>query len=238
MSHKSHRQNARSPNHVAIIMDGNGRWATSQGKTRFAGHRAGTIHINDIVRAFVEHGVKYLTIFAFSTENWGRHKREVDALISLIHSAVLEQTETLHEQGVKINHIGRLDRLPINIQSAIENSINMTKYNATLTLTIAFDYGGRADILNAVKSVVNNQIESESITESIFSQHLSTSDLPDPDLVIRTAGEMRLSNFLLWESAYAEYYSTKVMWPDFGHVEVNHAIAAYAKRVRRFGELT
>ena len=114
----------------------------------------------------------------------------------------------------------------------------MTKYNATLTLTIAFDYGGRADILNAVKSVVNNQIESESITESIFSQHLSTSDLPDPDLVIRTAGEMRLSNFLLWESAYAEYYSTKVMWPDFGHVEVNHAIAAYAKRVRRFGELT
>jgi len=238
MSHKSHRQNARSPNHVAIIMDGNGRWATSQGKTRFAGHRAGTIHINDIVRAFVEHGVKYLTIFAFSTENWGRPKREVDALISLIHSAVLEQTETLHEQGVKINHIGRLDRLPINIQSAIENSINMTKYNATLTLTIAFDYGGRADILNAVKSVVNNQIESESITESIFSQHLSTSDLPDPDLVIRTAGEMRLSNFLLWESAYAEYYSTKVMWPDFGHVEVNHAIAAYAKRVRRFGELT
>ena len=238
MSHKSHRQNARSPNHVAIIMDGNGRWATSQGKTRFAGHRAGTIHINDIVRAFVEHGVKYLTIFAFSTENWGRPKREVDALISLIHSAVLEQTETLHEQGVKINHIGRLDRLPINIQSAIENSINMTKYNATLTLTIAFDYGGRADILNAVKSVVNNQIESESITESIFSQHLSTSDLPDPDLVIRTAGEMRLSNFLLWESAYAEYYSTKVMWPDFCHVEVNHAIAAYAKRVRRFGELT
>ena len=127
MSHKSHRQNARSPNHVAIIMDGNGRWATSQGKTRFAGHRAGTIHINDIVRAFAEHGVKYLTIFAFSTENWGRPKREVDALISLIHSAVLEQTETLHEQGVKINHIGRLDRLPINIQSAIENSINMTK---------------------------------------------------------------------------------------------------------------
>lgn len=225
------------PGHVAIIMDGNGRWANARGLTRIEGHRAGLDNIRRIVKFFADNDVSYLTVYAFSTENWGRPDDEVEALMGFLAQAVRDETPRLHSQGVRINHLGRLDRLPDELQHAITESIELTKDNEVLTLCIAYDYGGRTEIVDAVKLIVSDCIQQDQITEEVICRNLYTRNLPDPDLVIRTAGEMRLSNFLLWQSAYAEFYSTNVCWPDFDEMEARKALISYSQRKRRYGKL-
>ena len=223
------------PDHVAIIMDGNGRWAEERGLSRSEGHSAGVENIRRILRRFVHHGVTYVTLFAFSTENWDRPDDEVEALMELLGVAIHDETQPLHEEGVRIKHIGRLERLPPGLQDAIRQSVELTKDNDVLTLSVAFNYGGRAEIVDAVRAIVADGLSPEEITEDLFRRYLYTGGLPDPDLIIRTAGEMRLSNFLLWQTAYAEYYSTPVLWPDFDEEEIDTALKAYSQRQRRYG---
>ena len=225
------------PKHVAIIMDGNGRWATDQGRSRSDGHRAGTDNVRRIVRAFLQHDVDYVTLFAFSTENWDRPSDEVETLMSLIQYVIGKESEALHREGVRIRHLGRLDRLSPGLQQSIRDSVELTKNNTRFTLNVAFDYGGRAEIISAAQAMVRDCVKPEDITEALFATYLNTKDIPDPDLIIRTAGEMRLSNFLIWQAAYAEYYSTPVYWPEFDEVEVAKAIEAYGQRQRRFGKV-
>ena len=227
----------RVPRHVAIIMDGNGRWAESREMSRSEGHRAGVANIRRTIKAFAEAGVEYLTLYAFSTENWGRPIDEVDALISIMLDVIGPESENLHEQGVRIKHIGSLDRLPQNLRDAIVNTIEMTKHNDRLTLCVAFNYGSRTEILDAVRKMLADGVASESVDESLFATYLDTAGIPDPDLIIRTAGEMRLSNFLLWQAAYSEFYCTSALWPDFDELEVEKALQSYARRERRFGRL-
>ena len=225
------------PNHVAIIMDGNGRWATSRGRPRIEGHRAGTDNVRRIIETFAQFGVNYLTLFAFSTENWDRPDAEVRSLIEILSEVIGREAKTLHEQGVRIRHLGRVDRLSPQLQAAIFDSVELTKNNTGLTLSVAFDYGGRAEILNAVRQIVADGLSPQAITEEVLRRYLYTGEIPDPDLIIRTAGEMRMSNFLLWQSAYAEYYATPVLWPDFDEHEVTMALEAYSQRQRRFGRV-
>jgi len=225
------------PIHVAIIMDGNGRWAERQGLPRLAGHRAGTSNISRIIRFFANHGVSYLTLYAFSTENWARPDHEVRGLLSLLGEVIHEETQSLHKQNVRVRHVGRLDRLPQQLQRNIYDGLALTKDNTGLTLCIAFDYGGRDEILEAIKEMLRNGISPEHVTESVFHNYLYTRGVPDPDLIIRTAGELRLSNFLLWQSAYSEYYCTSTLWPDFDSNEVRQALDAYKNRRRRFGRV-
>ncbi|MDA0770120.1 MAG: di-trans,poly-cis-decaprenylcistransferase [SAR202 cluster bacterium Casp-Chloro-G4] len=225
------------PKHVAIIMDGNGRWATSQGRSRSDGHRAGTDNIRNVIKAFVQHGVDYVTLFAFSTENWDRPGEEVQTLISIIREVIRKESEDLHQEGVRIQHLGRLDRLSPGLQQAILDSVELTKNNTRLILNVAFDYGGRAEITSAVQAIIRDGVKAEDITEELLAGYLHTDGIPDPDLIIRTAGELRLSNFLIWQAAYAEYYSTPVYWPDFDETEVAKAIEAYGQRQRRFGKV-
>ncbi|MCL0102920.1 polyprenyl diphosphate synthase [Dehalococcoidia bacterium] len=202
-----------APTHVAIIMDGNGRWAKNRGITRLQGHRAGTENIRLVIRIFADHGVKCLTLFAFSTENWGRPRKEVQGLFRILSQVIDRETGKLHHEGVKIVHLGSLDGLPESLQAKVRESVELTKDNTRMTLGLAFNYGGRADILNAVRRIVQDGIAAEDIDEAAFARYLSTAGLPDPDLIIRTAGEMRLSNFLIWQAAYSEYYSTPTLWP-------------------------
>ncbi len=227
----------RVPRHVAIIMDGNGRWAESREMSRSEGHRAGVANIRRTIKAFAEAGVEYLTLYAFSTENWGRPIDEVDALISIMLDVIGPESENLHEQGVRIKHIGSLDRLPQNLRDAIVNTIEMTKHNDRLTLCVAFNYGSRTEILDAVRKMLADGVEPESVDENLFATYLDTAGIPDPDLIVRTAGEMRLSNFLLWQAAYSEFYCTSALWPDFDELEVEKALQSYARRERRFGRL-
>ena len=224
-------------NHVAIIMDGNGRWATSRGRPRLDGHRAGTENIRRVITTFSEHGVRYLTLFAFSTENWDRPTDEVRGLFGILKRVIERETRRLHQEGVRILHLGRLDRLSRDLQQAISDGIDLTRNNTGMTLSVAFDYGGRAEILDAVRRIVADGLAPDDVSEAVFQRYLLTGDVPDPDLIIRTAGEMRLSNFLLWQSAYAEYYVTPVLWPDFDAQEAAKALAAYAQRQRRFGKV-
>ena len=228
---------ARVPRHVAIIMDGNGRWAESREMSRSEGHRAGVANIRRTIKAFAKAGVEYLTLYAFSTENWGRPIAEVDALISIMLDVIGPESENLNEQGVRIKHIGSLDRLPQNLRDAIINTIEMTKHNDRLTLCVAFNYGSRTEILDAVRKMLADGVAPERVDESLFAAYLDTAGIPDPDLIIRTAGEMRLSNFLLWQAAYSEFYCTPALWPDFDEVEVEKALESYARRERRFGRL-
>ncbi|MFN8532515.1 MAG: polyprenyl diphosphate synthase [Dehalococcoidia bacterium] len=225
------------PRHVAIIMDGNGRWAKQRRLPRQAGHRAGTENIRRIIEGFAEHGVECLTLYAFSTENWTRPPDEVDFLLNLIPEVLDRETEKLHERGARLLHVGRLDALAPEIQRAVNDAIELTKENQRITVNLAFNYGGRAEIVDAVRAIVAAGIAPEAITDEVITAHLYTAGLPDPDLVIRTAGEMRLSNFLIWQAAYAEYYSTPVYWPDFGKNEVREALLAFSQRKRRFGGL-
>ena len=227
----------RIPHHVAIIMDGNGRWARSRGFPRIEGHQAGTENIRRVLQAFSIHGVKYVTLFAFSTENWDRPSDEVRGLLGILQEAIGREVKALHEQGVRIRHLGHLQRMSGDLQQAMRASIELTKDNEGITLNVAFDYGGRAEILDAIKGIVADRIPPEEITEEVLRRYLYSRDNPDPDLIIRTAGEMRLSNFLLWQSAYAEYYATPVLWPDFDEAEVDKALAAYSQRQRRFGKV-
>ncbi len=227
----------KPPKHVAIIMDGNGRWANERGMHRSEGHRAGVDNVRRITTSFANHGVKYLTLFAFSTENWERPDDEVGFLISLMGEAVRQETQPLHAQDVRIRHIGRLDRLPDGLQDSIRESMELTKDNNGITLNLAYDYGGRAEIIDAVRAMVADGLRPDDITEDVLQRHLYTAGMPDPDLIIRTAGEMRISNFLIWQAAYAEYYATDVHWPDFDERQVAKALEAYGGRQRRYGRL-
>jgi len=223
------------PTHVAIIMDGNGRWAKERGLSRQAGHRAGTENIRRIIRYLRERGVPYLTLFAFSTENWSRPRPEVRALMQLVGRVIKREIAELHERGVKLVHLGRLDNLSSGLRKQVLAAMELTKDNREMTVAIAFDYGGRAEIVGAVRRIVADGLPPEHIDESVFASYLYTAGLPDPDLIIRTAGEMRLSNFLIWQAAYAEYYATPAYWPDFGPENLEEALQAYSRRERRFG---
>lgn len=223
------------PTHVAIIMDGNARWAGQRHLSRLEGHRVGTENIRRVVETFDKYQVKYLTLYAFSTENWLRPKAEVRGLMQILNRVIKRETKALHEKGVRLRHLGRLDRLSEKLQREIRRSIELTKDNTRITLSIAFDYGGRAEIIEAVGSIVREGLPADLIDENLFGRYLYSNGLPDPDLIIRTAGEMRLSNFLLWQSAYAELYFTPVPWPEFGEEEIRKALLAYSKRQRKFG---
>lgn len=223
------------PRHVAIIMDGNGRWAKERGLPRIAGHRAGTENIRRVLRACIKYGIEILTIYAFSTENWKRPKEEVGGLMRILEEAIERELPELHKNGVKLMHIGRLEGLSEGIKRKIREAIELTKNNERIVLNIAFNYGGRAEIVDAVRRIIEEGVESEGIDEALFSRYLYTADLPDPDLIIRTGGELRLSNFLIWQGAYAEYYSTPTYWPDFDEEELYKALLDYSKRERRFG---
>ena len=225
------------PEHVAIIMDGNGRWAASQGKPRSEGHRAGTENLRRIIEAFIRHGVRYLTLFAFSTENWNRPDDEVQTLLEIVDSVIRSEVNELHREGIRLRHIGRIDRLPTDLRRSIRESIELTKDNTRLTLCVAFDYGGRAEIVDAVREMIADDVQAEDVNEDLLRRYMYTNGIPDPDLVIRTSGEQRLSNFLIWQAAYAEYYSTSVYWPDFNEAEVDRALEAYSRRERRFGRV-
>jgi undecaprenyl diphosphate synthase len=218
-------------------MDGNGRWAQERGLSRQAGHRAGTENIRRIIRAFGERGVRYLTLFAFSTENWSRPRREVNALMRLIGRVIEKELKALNEGNVRLVHIGTLDPLPSELQKRVIQAIELTKDNTGLTVCVAFNYGGRAELVEATRRILAAGLKPEDVDEETFARFLDTKDIPDPDLVVRTAGEMRLSNFLIWQAAYAEYYSTPVYWPDFDETQIDLALDAYAARGRRFGGL-
>ena len=223
------------PTHVAIIMDGNARWAGQRHLSRLEGHRIGTENIRRVVETFTRYQVKYLTLYAFSTENWMRPKAEVMGLMQILSRVIRRETKALHEKGVRLRHLGRLDRLSEKLQREIRRSIELTKDNTRMTLSIAFDYGGRAEIIDAVGSILREGLPADVVDEDLFGRYLYSDGLPDPDLIIRTAGEMRLSNFLLWQSAYAELYFTPVPWPEFDEEEIRKALLAYSKRQRKFG---
>ncbi len=223
------------PQHVAVIMDGNRRWAEARGLPRQAGYRAGTENIRRLIQAFAERGVRYLTLFAFSTENWKRPKSEINPLFRLIGRVIDRELNALHENGVRLVHIGDLSPLAADLQRRIRNAIELTKNNDRMTVCVAFNYGGRAEIVEAVRQLVAEGVAPEGVTEAAIESRLGTHGLPDPDLVIRTSGEMRLSNFLIWQTAYSEYYTTPAYWPDFDEAEIERALAAYASRGRRFG---
>jgi undecaprenyl diphosphate synthase len=221
--------------HVAIIMDGNGRWAKARGLPRLAGHRAGTENIRPVLEACVEFGIEYLTIWAFSTENWTRPEMEVRGLLRILERMIQRELGELHKQGVKLRHIGRLDRLPERLQKQVLDAIELTKNNDRITLNVGFDYGGRAEIVQAVRRIVREGIPPEQVDEEVLSRHMYTAGQPDPDLIIRTGGELRTSGFMLWQSAYSEYYVTPTFWPDFGREELYEALVAFGQRDRRFG---
>ncbi len=227
----------RVPQHVGIIMDGNGRWAQQRGLPRSAGHRAGTENLRRVIEAAVEFAVPILTLYAFSTENWKRPRQEVDALMSLMSAALRDELGKLHANGVRIRHIGAEQGVPRLLLTGIRHAETLTQHNQRLQLNVAFNYGGRADIVQAVRTLVERGISPAQIDEQAIAEVLSTAGLPDVDLIIRTAGEMRLSNFLIWEAAYAEYYSTVVYWPDFDREELLKALLAYQARERRYGGL-
>ncbi len=225
----------RVPTHVAIIMDGNGRWAKERGLPRVAGHRAGTENIRRILEACVEFGVKTLTIYAFSTENWGRPADEVSGLMRLFGEVIDRETRTLNAQGVRIQHIGSLESITEKLQEKTLKALEATRHNDRLILNVAFNYGGRAEIVNAVRRMIADSLSPEDVTEETLSGYLYTAGQPDPDLISRTPGEMRLSNFLIWQGAYSEYYSTPTYWPAFDKDEFYKALLAYSQRDRRYG---
>ena len=227
----------RVPRHVAIIMDGNGRWANERGLPRAAGHSAGTENIRRVIERFREHGVDYLTLYAFSTENWQRPRLEVRALMRLLDRFLKRELRNLHEANVRLRHFGHMETLPDWLQRRVEDAIELTSRNTGLVLGICFSYGGRDDLLVAVQKIIEDGIPAGEVTEETISDHLYTAGVPDPDLIIRTAGEMRISNFLIWQSAYAELYFTDAYWPDFGKEDTDIAIAEYGRRKRKFGAL-
>ncbi|AOW09196.1 isoprenyl transferase [Flavobacterium gilvum] len=228
------------PKHLAIIMDGNGRWAKQKGFIRTLGHESGSKTVKKIIKECSNLGIEYLTLYAFSTENWNRPKLEVDTLMKVLIHNLKKELKTMEKDGVKMNAIGNLEKLPENAQKQLQEVIDRTKNNTKLTLTLALSYGAREELVNAVRiisdKVKNNIISIDSIDDSIINEHLYTRDMPDVDLLIRTSGEYRISNFLLWQIAYSELYFTDVLWPDFKEKELHEAIIDYQKRERRFGK--
>jgi undecaprenyl diphosphate synthase len=218
-------------------MDGNGRWARERGLPRLVGHRAGTDNIRHVIRCFADYGVKCITLYAFSTENWSRPRREVEGLMRILEESIDRETRDLHHEGVRIIHLGSSGGLSDTLKKKVKYATDLTKDNDRVTLCLAYNYGGRAEIAEAVKRILQDGVHPDDVDEELISRHLYTAGLPDPDLIIRTGGEMRLSNFLIWQAAYSEYYSTPALWPDFGPEEVERALVAYSERERRFGGL-
>lgn len=225
------------PTHVAIIMDGNGRWAKQRGLPRQAGHRAGVENLRRVIDACVEFGIKILTIYAFSTENWGRPETEVKGLMRIFRRVLDQELNELNEQGVCLHHLGDLEGVEPDLQQKVLHALELTKDNDRLILNVAFNYGGRAEILHAVQQMLADGIDPDELTDELFNSYLFTSGLPDPDLVIRTSGELRVSNFLIWQAAYAEFYAAPEYWPDFGREELYQALVEFSKRERRYGLL-
>lgn len=223
--------------HVAIIMDGNGRWATKRHLPRLAGHKAGVNALRRVVEAAADENIEMLTVYAFSTENWGRPRTEVDGLMRLFWETIRSDLEKLHRDGVRLRHLGRLQDLSPDIQRAVRDSMELTRNNTRVALNVCFNYGGRAELVDAIRRIIADGRDPASITEELIGSYLYTRDLPDPDLVIRTAGEMRVSNFLLWQSAYSEYYATPTLWPDFSREDLQRALEDFRQRQRRFGRL-
>ena len=240
MSLKDNINTDNLPKHIAIIMDGNGRWAKQQGFLRAIGHENGAKSVRMTVETCARLGVENVTLFAFSTENWNRPKLEVDTLMKLLVKSLKKELKTLLDNNIKLNTIGDIDMLPISTQKKLQEVIELTKNNTRLTMTVALSYGSRAEIVAAVKNICekvkNNIISIDTIDESIINEHLYTHNLPDVDLLIRTSGEHRISNFLLWQIAYSELYFTDVLWPDFKEDDLYQAIISYQKRERRFGK--
>ncbi len=225
------------PQHVAIIMDGNGRWALARNLPRLAGHRAGTENLRKILTASVEFGIQYLTLYAFSTENWGRPVEEVRGLMRILENVIDRELNELNEQGVQLRHIGRLDRLKPSLKQKVLDAIELTKDNRRLILNVAFNYGGRDEIVWAIRHMIEDGVDPEEVTVELVNQYLFTAGVPDPDLIIRTSGELRGSNFLIWQGAYAEWYFTPIYWPDFNKEALYNAILEYSQRDRRYGGL-
>jgi undecaprenyl diphosphate synthase len=228
----------RIPYHLAIIMDGNGRWAKSRGMPRIAGHKAGVENLRRVLRACSEFGIKILTIYAFSTENWGRPESEVRGLMNILESVIDRELDDLDSNGVQLRHLGKLEGLSPMLQRKVVEAIERTRNNDRLTLNVAFNYGGREEIVQAIQRIVADGIPADQIDEVLFSHYLYTKGAPDPDLIVRTSGELRVSNFLIWQGAYAEYYATPTYWPDFDKEELRKALIQYSKRERRFGLVT
>jgi undecaprenyl diphosphate synthase len=227
----------RIPVHIAIIMDGNGRWALQRGLPRLAGHRAGTENLRRVIEAFIEFGIHYLTIYAFSTENWGRPQEEVQGLMRIVEDVIDRELQELHDQGVKLRHIGRLDGLDPILREKVLYAVDYTKDNTKLVLNIAFNYGGRDEIVCAVQHMILDGISPENVNEEMVSQYLFTAGVPEPDLIIRTSGELRGSNFLIWQGAYSEWYFTPTYWPDFDKEQLRQALTEFAHRARRYGKV-
>jgi undecaprenyl diphosphate synthase len=226
----------KMPQHVAIIMDGNGRWAKARGLPRAEGHRQGTENLRRILNACGQMGIKILTIYAFSTENWSRPRAEVQMLMRILETVIDRELLELHQKGVQLRHIGELEGIPVRLQRKIHEAMALTHANHKLILNIAFNYGGRDEIVRAVRHIVMDAVPVEAIDEKLISRYLYTSDLPDPDLIIRTSGELRVSNFLIWQGAYSELYSTPTYWPDFDEKALREALLEYGRRTRRFGK--
>ena len=223
------------PRHVAVVMDGNGRWAKARGLPRLAGHRAGTENLRPILEASVEFGIEILTIWAFSTENWIRPEAEVQGLLRILQRMIRRELAELQKQGVQLRHLGRLDRLPARLQKQVSDAIELTKDNDRIVLNVAFDYGGRAEIVQAVQRIIRDGISADEVDETLLADYMYTAGQPDPDLIIRTGGELRTSGFMLWQSAYTEYYVTPTLWPDFDREELFEALVAFGQRDRRYG---
>lgn len=226
------------PVHIAIIMDGNGRWARSRGLPRLAGHRAGTENLRRIISACIEFGIQYLTIYAFSTENWGRPQEEVQGLLRIFENVIDRELQELHDQGVQVRHIGRLDKLKPSFREKVLRAIEYTRENNTLVLNVAFNYGGRDEIINAIQRMIQDGVKPGDVNNELVSGYLFTAGVPDPDLIIRTSGEQRGSNFLIWQSAYSEWYFPATYWPDFDKEELRKALEEYSHRERRYGLVT
>ena len=232
---------AKLPVHVAIIMDGNGRWARKRLLNRIKGHEQGVKTVRTIVRACREIGISYLTLYAFSTENWQRPKSEIAALMTLLKQFLESERQELMDQNIRLNAIGQIERLPANVQRILHESMTLTKENDKMSLNLALSYGGRAEIVEMVKEIAvkakDGRLDLDAITSELVSEHLYTGQIPDPDLLIRTSGEMRISNFLLWQLAYTEIYVTDTLWPDFGKDELIRILQDYQRRERRFGKI-
>lgn len=223
------------PRHVAIIMDGNGRWAKARGLRRADGHRAGANTIRPVMERFGQHGVEVLTLFGFSTENWGRPSTEVQSILKLGRDFIDTHLDELDAAGVQLRHLGDLDRLPGFLRGRVAKAVERTRHNSKLILNLAFNYGGRADIVEAVQQLIRDGVAAEDVTDEAIASRLATAELPEPDLLIRTGGEARISNFLVWQAAYSEYYFTDALWPDFDAGEVDASLIEFSRRQRRFG---
>lgn len=239
MSHNHHSDlPERIPTHIAIIMDGNGRWALSRGLPRLAGHRAGTENLRRVIEACIEFGIQYLTIYAFSTENWGRPPEEVQGLMKIFEDVIDRELQELHDQGVQLRHIGRLDRLEPAFREKVLHALDFTHENTRLVLSIAFNYGGRDEIVCAIQRMITDGLQADEVTDEMVNHYLFTAGVPDPDLIIRTSGELRGSNFLIWQGAYSEWYFPQTYWPDFDKEQLRIALEEFSRRERRYGRIS